>query len=136
MLAEEVRGAAKRPRPITVLLVDDHEDYLAAATEFLLRHPRVRIIGQARGGAEAVRLARELAPDLVLMDATMPEMNGFDATRAIKARRGAPKVVMVTFHANPTYRNAAEEAGADAFVTKSQFVGQFLSLLQKLFPVS
>jgi len=70
--------------------------------------------------------------DLVLMDAVMPEMDGFEATRRIKREVNAPLVVIVSLHDSPSARRAAEDAGADGFVAKSELVRTLPGLLASL----
>lgn len=123
------------PRPVGVLVVDDHAEYLAAATAFLSHLPRVQIVGTASNGLEAIRLVRELAPDLVLLDITMPEMDGLTAARLIKGRPGAPVVVIVTAEATLACSLAVAASGAEALVTKADAPEQLPALLEKLFPV-
>ena len=74
-----------------------------------------------------------LKPDLVLMDLSMPEMNGLDATRAIKAHADGPRVIILTLHDNPEYRAAAADVRADGFVTKTELDLQLLPLIHELF---
>lgn len=130
-----------RPRPtaaaapIRVLIVDDHAAFRAAAAQFLRTLPRVQVVGEAGDGAEALRLAEDLGPDLVLMDLSMPVLDGLAATRSIRARgRGAPRVVIVTLFDGPACHAAARHAGADGFVGKPDLVAQLPPLLRNLFP--
>ena len=124
------------PRPIEVLVVDDHAEYLTAVTTFLSRLPRVQVVGTALNGRDALRLVRELAPDLVLLDLTMPEMNGLTTAQLIKGRPGAPLVVIVTAEATLACSLAVAACGADALVAKGDAPEQLPILLEKLFPTS
>ena len=117
---------------IRVLLVDDSPDFLESASGFLSRHTRIHVVGCARGGEEGVRLARELTPDVVLMDWAMLDLDGLQATRRIKARPPAPRVVIVTFYEEAELRAAATDAGADAVVGKSQFTDDVISVIETL----
>lgn len=128
--------AAASQRTLAILLVDDHDEFLAATAAFLKPHPRLRVVAQARDGLEAARLARELAPDLVLMDLSMPRVNGLDATRAIKARNTATKVVVLSMQSDRAFRDAAAVAGADAFLYKGDIPAELMPLLNRLFPKS
>ncbi len=78
--------------------------------------PGIEVIGEATNGEEAVRLAASARPDMILMDARMPFMDGLEATRQIKARWPEVKVIVLTMHL--VHRDAAREAGADAFLLK------------------
>jgi DNA-binding NarL/FixJ family response regulator len=105
---------------IRVLLVDDSRDFIDAIDRFLAEVGGVEVIGKEYSGSEALNLADHLRPDLVLMDISMPEMNGLQATTRIKTRFDPPQVIMLTLHDSPQYREAAQQAGADGFVTKSE----------------
>lgn len=111
------------------LLVDDSPAFLESITRFLAVDERIQIVGQALSGREAIEQATVLRPDLVLMDWSMPEMNGLEATRHLKAQPQAPHVVIVTLHDTPEYRSAAQDAGADGFITKSELGAQLLPLI-------
>ncbi len=78
--------------------------------------PGIEVIGEATNGEEAVRLAESTRPDMMLMDARMPVMDGLEATRQIKAQWPEVKVIVLTMHL--VHRDAAREAGADAFLLK------------------
>lgn len=130
-------GGGTAAGPIRVLIVDDHADFRAAAVQFLHVLPRVRVVGEAGDGAEALRLADALSPDLVLMDLSMPVLDGLAATRAIKARgRSAPRVVIVTLFDSAACHAAALHAGADGFVAKPDVIERLVPLLRNLFPQS
>ncbi|MBI4278559.1 MAG: response regulator, partial [Armatimonadetes bacterium] len=73
-----------------------------------------------------------LRPDLVIMDLTMPGMNGLEATRRLKARPGAPRVVILSLHDSEAHRAVAAAAGADAYASKSEFGDALLGLIQAL----
>ena len=79
------------------------------------------MVGRARSGEEAITAIESLGPDLVLMDHVMPGMRGIEATRAIKTRPGAPRIIVLTSHDRADLRAAAEAAGADGFLSKLDF---------------
>lgn len=120
-------------RTIRVLLVDDSEEFLNSAVRFLANDSRVSVVGRASGGQEGIRLAGELGPDLVLIDLVMPVMNGLVATRLIKELPAPPLVAIVTLHDGPEYQRSAEEAGGDAFLSKSRFAECMPALLDAVF---
>ncbi len=119
--------------PIRILLVDDSLAFLESAIRFLGSDDRVEVVGQALSGREGLERVEQLRPDLVLMDLAMPEMNGLEATNLIKAQAKAPRVVMLTLNDSSEYRAAATAAGADDFVTKSEFATVLLPLIDSLF---
>jgi CheY-like chemotaxis protein len=89
-------------------------------------------VGTAHSGSEAVAKVDELSPDLVLMDVTMPGMNGFEATRAIKAKPDAPIVVLLAFHDSETARHEAWAAGADDLMAKANVTEGLRALVRDL----
>jgi DNA-binding NarL/FixJ family response regulator len=108
-------------KPVRVVVVDDSPVFRESLCEFLKQHSDIELVGTAASGSEAVRKAEELAPDLLIMDLVMPEMNGLEATRLIKAAPvHRPKVILVTLHEPRPFAKAAASAGADGFVRKAE----------------
>ena len=103
---------------IKVLIADDHRDFRRVVREFLDRMPNVSVVGEATNGGEAVAQVELLIPDVVLMDISMPLMNGLEATRIIKQRWPDTKVLIATTYDDPTYRMQALEARADGYILK------------------
>jgi DNA-binding NarL/FixJ family response regulator len=99
-----------------VLITDDRPRSRSGLRAVLALRPEIEIVGEAADGQEAVRLVAECRPDVVLMDARMPVMDGVAATRLIKERWPEVRVVVLTMY--PTYREDALAAGADAFLVK------------------
>ena len=115
---------------IRLLLVDDHA-VLRAGLRFLLNaQPDMEVVGEAADGAEAVRLAAETAPDVVLMDLTMPVMGGIDATRRIRERLPGTKVLVLTMHDDHSYLAEAVAAGASGLVLKQAADTELLSAIR------
>lgn len=108
----------KGDAPIRVLLADDH-DILRQGLKLLLgRQADMQVVGEARTGREAIALAQELAPDVVVMDITMPDMDGLIATRHIRAHRSATQVLMLTMHESEEYFLQALRVGAVGYLVK------------------
>ena len=108
----------RRPREIRVLLVEDNEIYAGAVQLLLESVEGAEVVGRARNGAQGVELALDLSPDCVLMDISMPVMDGFEATRVIRDRLPNVRIVMLTSSDDSADRVRAEEAGADGYLTK------------------
>lgn len=103
---------------IRVLLADDHSIIRAGVRMLLETQPDMEVAGEAEGGVDAVRLARELAPDVVVMDLSMPDMDGFEATRRIKAASPGMAVLALTMHDSEEYFFEVLKAGAAGYVPK------------------
>jgi DNA-binding NarL/FixJ family response regulator len=107
----------ERPR-LRLLIVDDTPRVLRDLRQLLELTGGIEIVGEAGNGLEALRLARSLSPDAVVMDLEMPVLDGYAATRLIKTLQPAPRVIILSVHADPDERQRAREAGADSFVVK------------------
>lgn len=103
---------------IRLLVADDHPVVRSGLIGMLTVETDIEVAGEAGDGAEAVELARELAPDVVLMDLRMPVLDGVGATEAIRAREGAPRVVVLTTYDTDADILRAVEAGATGYLLK------------------
>ncbi len=105
--------------PIRVLIVDDHELFTHALTTTLAGDGRFEVVGTATTGREAVRLAKQSAVDVVLMDMSMPVLDGLAATRRLLTLEPAPRVIALSGHTDRLSRTAALESGAAVFLPKT-----------------
>ena len=105
-----------RPIPIRLLVVDDHEIVRIGVRILLADREHWEICGEAQDGIEAIEKVVQLSPDVVILDLTMPLMNGLDAAQRIRQIAPSTKIVFFSIHDMPT---TARLAGADAFVSKS-----------------
>lgn len=117
---------------VRILLVDDHPAYLERARDLLEQHGGVEVAGIALSGEEAIMLAGDLRPDLVLLDFQMPDLNGIETTRRLKALFPSLTVVIVTAHDDEAYRSAAKAAGASGWVSKTEIADSLGPLLADL----
>lgn len=104
--------------PMRVLLCDDHALVMDGIRSRLECFEHITIIGEAGNGLEALSLARELHPDIVLMDISMPVMNGLEAAEKFRETMPETKVVILSMHENPEYLRTAQQAGARGFILK------------------
>ena len=105
--------------PLRILLADDHALVRAGLRSIVASFPDVEIVGETGDGKEAVRLSEQLQPDVVLMDVSMPGLNGLEATRRITRQHSRPRVVMLSMHADKEYVHQALAAGAAGYLLKN-----------------
>ena len=113
----------------TILLVDDHELVRKGIRRVLEDVPGWTISGEAEDGSQAVQKVLELKPTLVLMDVSMPVMNGIEATRAIRRVSPSTKIVILSMHNAPQLAKEAKDSGANAYVVKSSSVAELRSAI-------
>ena len=106
---------------VRVLIVDDQPPFREAARMVVELSDGFEVAGEAENGESAVAMAAELKPDLVLMDVQMPGINGLEATRQIMEAADPPRVLVMSTHESGDYSGPAVEAGAIAFIPKSEF---------------
>ena len=115
---------------IRVLVVDDHDLFRTGLSLLLSGEEDIEVVAQASGGRAGVRLARELAPDVVLMDLRMPDLSGPEATHTIMANRPSTRVVVLTVHSGDDDVEAAVEAGACGFLAKETPLEQVVTAVR------
>jgi DNA-binding NarL/FixJ family response regulator len=118
------------------LLVDDNAGFRRSMKEFLALESDIEVVGEAADGEEAILKARELKPDLVLMDLRMPGISGIDATRQLKDEMPELKVIILTIFDLQAYRDAAMDSGANGYVTKGSLFEELLPAIRGAFGVS
>jgi len=104
--------------PISILLADDHTLVRAGIRALVEKFPAVTVVAEATDGREAVRLAKEQSPDLVLMDIAMPGLNGLEATSRISKESPKVRVIILSMYANEEYVREAIRAGAAGYLVK------------------
>lgn len=106
-------------KAITILIADDNK-YIRETIRFLLsRFDYLKLVGEAESGEEAITLARELNPDIILIDINMAPINGFEATRKILKQNPSSKIIGLSVHKQPSYAKNILQLGAKGYVTKS-----------------
>jgi DNA-binding NarL/FixJ family response regulator len=118
--------------PTTVLIADDDEAFRALLKRLL--GESVTILGEAADGEEAARMAVELHPELVLMDISMPFVDGVAATRRIKAAHPDMKVILLTVYEEEAYLSSTGKSGADALLPKQNVRAEIVATIRELLP--
>lgn len=101
-----------------ILIADDHAAVRRSLTQALELEADVKVVGEARDGASAVELTRELSPDVVFMDVVMPSLGGIEATRQIMEQCPGVQVIALSVHASKAFASRMFQAGASAYVVK------------------
>lgn len=112
-----------------LLIVDDVSQVRADLRTLLPLAGDIEIVGEAANGLEAIHQADALQPDVILMDLEMPLMNGYEATRRIKGRSPACRVIALTVHGYPEALERASQSGVDALIVKG---APLMSLIQEI----
>jgi two-component system, NarL family, nitrate/nitrite response regulator NarL len=121
--------ATIRTPPIRVLIADDHALFAEAVEAMLTQDGRMAVVGHAANGLQAVELAADLRPDVVLMDISMPVMDGFEATRRIRTAAPDARVLMLTGSNSPLDVDHARRAGVSGYVTKDRIAVELLEVI-------
>jgi DNA-binding NarL/FixJ family response regulator len=112
--------------PTRVLIADDSHLFGDAVELILEADERIEVVGRALDGAQAVTLARELDPDVVLLDISMPGVGGIEAIEAMLREDADRRVLVLTGSADPADREKAQEAGAVGYLTKEQIADELV----------
>jgi two-component system nitrate/nitrite response regulator NarL len=115
--------------PLRLLIADDNEIVRVAVRIYLKHKHEWEICGDAENGREAIAKVGDLSPDVVLLDLSMPVMNGFQAAAEIRRIAPSTKIILFSVHDVPT---AAREVGADAFVSKSTSVEELIATIERV----
>jgi DNA-binding NarL/FixJ family response regulator len=126
--------AAAVPKPISVVIADDHRLFAEALETILAADRRFQVVGRARDGAEAVELVERLKPGLVLMDISMPVMDGIEATKRISASQPRVAVLMLTGSNARLDVDRARKAGAAGYVTKDKIAAELIEAMLNAAP--
>jgi NarL family two-component system response regulator LiaR len=118
---------------IKVLLAEDHVMVREGTREFVQREPDMEVVGEAGDGEEAVKLAKELKPDVVVMDISMPKLNGVEATKQIKALNPSIAVLILTAYDYDQYIFALLEAGAAGYLLKGVKVHELIDAIRAVY---
>ena len=118
---------------ITVLLVDDHDLVRVGIRRLLSDVKDLKVIGEAKSGEEAVRFARELRPDVVLMDVKMPGIGGLEATKKIVRLDSNIKILAVTVYGEEPFPSRLLQAGAAGYLTKGSGIDEMINAIKTVF---
>lgn len=116
--------------PIRILIADDHALLRAGLRKLLDTEPHLEVVGEAGDGPETLARIKELAPDIVLLDLTMPRMNGLEVLRSIRDAASRTRILVLTMHDDEGYLREVLEAGASGYVLKRAADTELLSAIR------
>jgi DNA-binding NarL/FixJ family response regulator len=114
----------------TIVIVDDHPLFREGLKSIISRNPELELVGETGVGKEALRLAENLKPDMIVMDISLPDINGIELTRDIKELSPPTRVLIVSVHSKIDYITAAFQAGASGYVVKDAPSAKILQALE------
>jgi DNA-binding NarL/FixJ family response regulator len=112
----------------TVLIVDDHATFRASA-RLLLESEGFEVVGEAADGGSAIEQSASVAPDLILLDVQLPDIDGFEVATRVTDREGAPAVILISSREGRDFGPLVEASGARGFVAKAELSGESLRAL-------
>lgn len=116
-----------------VLLIDDNKNFMESAVKFLSTDKHFSVVEWAPSAEEAFDKINKFNPDLVLMDISLPGMNGFEATKIIKQGKNPPVVIILSINNCEVYSEEAKLSGADGYLSKSDFGNKMIPLIKSIF---
>src|SRR5438093_6649819 len=116
-----------------IIICDDHTLFVEGIKAILRNQPSLEIVGEARDGRQAVELVKEFRPDVLLMDVSMPDMNGFDATRRVHEFDSSVKVLILTMHDEEELVARCLEAGASGYIMKDAPASQLIFAINSVY---
>jgi DNA-binding NarL/FixJ family response regulator len=119
-------------KPLRILIADDHVVARAGLRELLSERPALQVVGEAANGVEAISQAKALQPAVIVMDTSMPQMNGIEATREIHGAMPHIQIVGLSIHDDESSERSMREAGAEAYFTKNEGADRLLNYLLSL----
>ncbi|MCC6865176.1 MAG: response regulator transcription factor [Ignavibacteria bacterium] len=117
-------------RNVKILLCDDNDNFRQLLNQYVKAMPGVEIVGEAIDGVDVIEKTESLNPDLVLMDLSMPNQSGLDATKTIKEKWPEKSVIILTLYEDSVYKELADEFNADGFIAKSSIKTQLPSVIE------
>jgi DNA-binding NarL/FixJ family response regulator len=125
-------AAARLPNPVRVLIADDEPLFVEMVEALLGAEEGLEVVGKARHGQDAVRLVRALAPEVVVMDISMPVMDGIEATREIRQHNPGARILILTGGSSVAEIDKARQAGAAAYLTKDRIASDLVNEIRSL----
>jgi CheY-like chemotaxis protein len=126
------RRPTRAGHELRVLVADDHHVMRQGLVSLVAEQPSIEVVGEASNGVEAVEMAKQLAPDVIVMDVSMPEMDGVEATRRVKRLFPKTRVIALTMYDDEQIEREMRSAGAEEFVNKAHSSANLLKAIYGL----
>jgi PAS domain S-box-containing protein len=126
---EKGHQSLSKPKNLRVIFADDHKVMRQGLIRLFENQPNIQVVGEAANGREAIELARQLDPDVIVMDISMPEMDGIEATRHIKTEMPHVRVIVLSMIKEEHLKEIIQEAGAEAYLSKSVSSAELLEAI-------
>jgi DNA-binding NarL/FixJ family response regulator len=117
-------------KSIRILLADDHKIIRLGLRELIEKQPNLKVVAEAEDGRTAVQLSQKLSPDVIIMDISMKDLNGIEATRQITSHSPHPKVIMLSVHSGQRFVAEVFKAGASGYLLKDCDLNEVFSAIQ------
>jgi DNA-binding NarL/FixJ family response regulator len=131
--SSRISAEPQQEKNLKILLVDDHEVVRRGLKTILTMRPSWTVCGEAGSGQDAIKRVRDLKPDLVLLDVTMPGMSGLEAATKIRNLAPSTKILILSMHDSASMTAEALRSGADAFLSKGTSATKLLDFIAGLF---
>jgi len=118
-----------KEKKIKVIIADDHKGMRQGLVKMISCHSDIQVIGEAANGPEVIELARRLNPDLILMDISMPGIDGIEATRIVKAEMPKVRVIGLSMFEDEQMEQEMLQLGAEAFISKASSIQEILKAI-------
>jgi two-component system, NarL family, nitrate/nitrite response regulator NarL len=119
----------RTPSPVRLLIADDHRLFAEALEAVLSTEDRIEVVGHAADGGEAVTMARQLEPDVIALDISMPVMDGFEAAVELEKLARPPAILMLTGSSAPEDIDRARRVGAKGYITKDSIAARLVDAI-------
>jgi two-component system nitrate/nitrite response regulator NarL len=119
----------RKPPAVRVLIADDHRLFAEALEAVLSTEERIEVVGRAADGGEAVTMARQLEPDVIALDISMPVMDGFEAAAELEKLARPPAILMLTGSSAPEDIDRARRVGAKGYITKDSIAARLVDAI-------
>lgn len=122
-------------KKLRIMIVDDNSVFRKSVSNWIKQNSKHSVAAMAENGEEAIEMAKKIKPDLILMDISMPKMDGITAAGIIKQMENPPKIIICSIYDSDEYKEKADHAGVDGFLNKSYLSTKLIPAIDTIFRV-